>query len=135
MPTLASLAEHPCQALSHENTVQLNVFVEGAETPDPSGKSCQWGASGALLSFTAYPTADKTQDQDAQHLTVSEIEGHRALLGTFSRNDITSYSILVASSPGQSFRVVATTLGPGGPGPDTLTVGKDCAAAIIHRLS
>lgn len=133
-PTLASLAEQPCQALGQEDTTALNVFVEGSEVPDPSGKTCSWGAQGALVQFTAYPAADKTQDAEAQNLTVSEIEGRRALLGEHSRSGRTGYTILVATGPGQSFRIMTVGWGEGTPGPDALTVGKNFAAAVLRRL-
>lgn len=134
-PTLASLAEQPCLALTKEDTVALNVFIDAREEPDSGdGKSCSWAAQGALVWFTAFPTVDKTQEPDVQHLTVDDIEGRRALIGTGSRGGRTSYAIFVATGPGQSFRLSATSWGEGVPGPDPLTVGKNFAAAILHRL-
>lgn len=133
MLALSSLAEDPCQALTHEDVVRLSVFTEGAEVPDPSGKSCQWSARGGVVRFTAYPTADKTQDQDVQHLPAGEIEGRRAVIGEFSRSGTTSYTILVTTSPGRSFRIlIVSSADP--PEPDTLAVGKDFAAAVLRRL-
>ncbi|WP_158849846.1 hypothetical protein [Saccharothrix deserti] len=56
------------------------------------------------------------------------------MLGTVSRGDKTTYSILVATGPGQSFRIFATNFGTGTPGPDALTVGKNFASAVLRRL-
>ncbi|QYN23062.1 DUF3558 family protein [Amycolatopsis sp. DSM 110486] len=134
-PTIAGLADHPCQALAHEDAVRLNVVIDGAEVPDPSGNACQWGAPGALVTLTAYPTTDKTRDPGVQQLTVSTIAGHRALLGQITHGPDTGYMIFVMTGPGQSIRLSAVGFGPGAPGPDPLTVGKNFAAAIIHRLS
>ncbi|MFI5609513.1 DUF3558 family protein [Amycolatopsis sp. NPDC051903] len=134
-PTISSLAAHPCQALTHEDTVRLNVVIQGEEVPDPSGKTCEWGALGGLVGFVAYPTTDKTRDQDLGHLTVSTIAGHRALLGQATHGRDTGYLIFVMTGPGQSIKLDAVSFGPGAPGPDALTVGKNFAAAIVRRLS
>lgn len=113
----------------------MNVFVEGSEEPDSGdGKSCSWGAQGALVWFTAFPSVDRTQEPDTQHLTAGDVEGHRALIGTVSRGGRTSYTIFVAVGAGQSFRIMATGWGEGTPGPDALTVGKNFAVAVLRRL-
>ncbi|MEW2506183.1 MULTISPECIES: DUF3558 family protein [unclassified Amycolatopsis] len=134
-PKITDLADHPCKALDHDDIVRLNVIIEGTEVPDPSGTACQWGAPGALVTFTAYPATDKTRDPDVRQLTVSTIEGHRALLGQITHGQDTGYMIFVMTGPGQSIRLSAVGFGPGAPGPDPLTVGENFAAAISHRLS
>jgi hypothetical protein len=135
-PTIASLAEQPCQALTREDTVAFQVFVDGSEQSDPSGgKACQWGMAGALITFTAFPATDMTKDPRFQHLTADTIEGHHTLLGQGSRSDKTSYFIVVTTGPGQSFRILATGFAPEKSGSPAMEVGRKVAAAVVRNLA
>lgn len=130
-PTLDALTTDPCAALTHDDAVRLQVIIDG--TKDPDGKSCQWGAKGGLIQFTAYPQDDLTKEHPAKGL-VTKIEGHLAIMGQITDHGDTAYIAYVAIGHG-SFQLVATAFGPNAPGPDTPTVVKNFAKAIVKRLS
>jgi hypothetical protein len=135
--SLADLAQQPCLALSQEDLRRFNVFIDARETND-SGKACQWGVQGGLVSFTPNTSTDQTTDAKLQHLTPRKIDGHRALLGIPNdpehpeRNK--GCSLFVSAGANQSFRITAVPFGEDARGPDACTLASDVAAAIVAHL-
>ncbi|MBD0738723.1 hypothetical protein BGM09_35915 [Streptomyces sp. CBMA29] len=135
--TLAELARHPCLAVNEDDTgpAKLWIGIDGSEShaSGDSPLSCQWGAVGGLVDFAPYTSADLTKDARFRNLTHESVSGHTARVGASSRDG--SALMVVAVSPGRSFRLIVTSFGdtaPKGPGP--VGLAEDFAQAIVSHL-
>lgn len=130
--SLTELARQPCRALSPEDNHELFVVLDGQETDLGGKRACQWGAMGGLVSFTPYPSTDRTTSPQFRHLTPRKIGGHRAKVGVFERTD--GCVMVVAVGTSRSFEILVVPFGEGAPGPDVRTVATNFATAIVRHL-
>jgi hypothetical protein len=117
--------------MSDSTAFDLGLLTGGVQL----GEDCRWRRDGMVADFTPYPTEDKTLDPALQHLPVTDINGHRTLVGKVSNDTIVAHTILVSTGPNQSFRVFVSNYGPVVPDKDAIQLGSQVARAIVENLT
>ncbi|ONI86763.1 hypothetical protein ALI22I_24465 [Saccharothrix sp. ALI-22-I] len=130
--SFADLERQPCQALGRENTVELGVVIDPTET-DLNGESCQWFTAKGLIAFTPYASIDHTTAAEYQHLTPSQIGGHKALTGTVTHGRDVGRTMYVSVGTDQSFRIIVSP-GRGATAADVCGLATEFATAIVAVL-
>lgn len=130
--SFADLAGQPCQALSRAASEELDVILDPTEA-DLNGKSCQWFTTEGLISFTPYPSVDQTTAAEHQHLTPSQIDGHKALTGVATHGRDVGCTTYVSVDAEQSFRIMVSP-DRGATAADVCGLATEFATAVVAGL-